>query len=264
MPGPWKEWKSKNSFPTLSTVPWKSRRKREISTFPPPSFAALGKWKTKSRFPTFPQPLATMTPALAQKTKKPKNQKTKERKSAAARPPHFPICLRLQRNRFHAHRSIRKCSAHGKMESMLTRRSILLGGLAGLAACTRPKAKGFSGYAFIANQEGGAVAAVDLEVFAVARHIHVDGAPTAVMARPETGRVYALTPANGTVHEIHSANLTLAGRLQVAHSALTMRLAGRALYVLCSEPKQLVRLALDPMRIDWTLPLPADPVDLEI
>ncbi len=147
---------------------------------------------------------------------------------------------------------------------MFTRRSILLGGLAGLTACTRPKAKGFSGYAFIANQEGGAVAAVDLEVFAVARHIHVDGAPTAVVARPESGRVYALTPANGSVHEIHTSNLTLAARLQVAQSALTMRLAGASLYVLCNQPKQLVRLALDPMRIDWTLPLPADPVDLEI
>ena len=147
---------------------------------------------------------------------------------------------------------------------MLSRRSILLGGMAGLVACTRPKAKGFSGYAFIANQEGGAVAAVDLEVFAVARHIHVDGAPTAVVARPESGRVYALTPSNGSVHEISTSNLTLAGRLLVAHSALTMRLAGASLYVLCNEPKQLVRLALDPMRIDWTLPLPADPVDLEI
>ena len=147
---------------------------------------------------------------------------------------------------------------------MLTRRSVLLGGLAGLTACVRPKATGFSGYAFIANQEGGAVAAVDLEVFAVARHIHVDGAPTAVVARPERGRVYALTPANASVHEIHTANLMLAGRLQVAHSALTMRLAGASLYVLCNDPRQLVRLALDPMRIDWTLPLPADPVDLEI
>jgi len=83
MPGPWKAWKTKDGFPTLSTVPWKSRRKREIPTFPPPGFAAMGKWKTKSRFPTFPQPLATMTPVLS--------LKTKERKSAAARPPHSPI-----------------------------------------------------------------------------------------------------------------------------------------------------------------------------
>jgi hypothetical protein len=45
----------------------------------------MGKWKTKSRFPTFPQPLATITPVLSLKTK---NQ---ERKSAATRPPHSPI-----------------------------------------------------------------------------------------------------------------------------------------------------------------------------
>ena len=69
MPGPWKAWKTNDGFPTLSTVPWKSRRKREISTFPPPSFTAMGKWKTKSRFPTFPQPLATMTPVLSLNTK---------------------------------------------------------------------------------------------------------------------------------------------------------------------------------------------------
>jgi len=59
MPGPWKAWKSESGFPTLSTAPWKSRKKREIPTFPQPGFAAMEKWKTKSRFPTFPQPLAT-------------------------------------------------------------------------------------------------------------------------------------------------------------------------------------------------------------
>ena len=84
MPGPWKARKSKSSFPTPPTVPWKSRRRREISTFPQPSFAVMGKWKTKGRFPTFPQPLATITSSLF------KPPKTKERKSAAKRPLHFP------------------------------------------------------------------------------------------------------------------------------------------------------------------------------
>ncbi len=97
---------------------------------------------------------------------------------------------------------------------MFTRRAILAGGLTALAACTRKKARGFSGYAFIANQEGGAIAAVDLEVFAVARHIRVDGAPTAVVARSRRGRAYALTPANGTVHEIRTGNLTFSRKLQ--------------------------------------------------
>jgi len=67
MPGPWKEGESKNGFPPLSTAPWKSREEREIPTFPQPGFAALEKWKTKSRFPTFPPPLATMTLVLSLK-----------------------------------------------------------------------------------------------------------------------------------------------------------------------------------------------------
>jgi YVTN family beta-propeller protein len=148
---------------------------------------------------------------------------------------------------------------------VLTRRSVVFGAFSALAACTRPKAKGFSGYAFIANSDGGAVAAVDLEVFAVARHVRVDGAPTAVVAREKRARVYALTPDNGAVHEIRAGNLTFAGKLQVARSAITMRLSpsGRNLYVLCREPRKLVALAFEPMRVDWELPLPADPMDLD-
>ncbi len=41
MTGLWKAWKSKSSFSTLSTVPWKSRQNREISTFPQPHAAAF-------------------------------------------------------------------------------------------------------------------------------------------------------------------------------------------------------------------------------
>jgi YVTN family beta-propeller protein len=152
---------------------------------------------------------------------------------------------------------------------VLTRRSLLsgcLGTLGAITACTRPKAKGFSGYAFVANQEGGAVAAVDLEVFAVAKHIHVDGAPTAVVARRQHARVYALTPENGTVHEIRAANLTFTGKLRVAASAITMRLSPdeNTLFVLCDQPRRLVALALDPMRVRWDAPLAADPCDFDI
>jgi YVTN family beta-propeller protein len=149
---------------------------------------------------------------------------------------------------------------------MYTRRSIVLGGMGALAGCIRKKAKGFSGYAFIANQAGGAVAAVDLEVFAVARHIRLDGAPTAVVACPRRASVYALTPDNGSVHEIGTDNLQFSRKLQVAVSALAMRLApdGNSLYVLCREPRRLAALALDPLRVDWTIPLAADPVDLDV
>lgn len=152
---------------------------------------------------------------------------------------------------------------------MLTRRSIITSGiatLAGFTACSRTKAKGFAGYAFIANQEGGAVAAVDLEVFAVAKHIRVDGAPTAVVTRKQHARVYALTPDNGSVHEIRAANLTFSRMLKVAQHAITMRLSPDedTLYVLCQEPRRLVALALDPLHIAWQIPLREDPYDFDI
>lgn len=148
---------------------------------------------------------------------------------------------------------------------MITRRSFLLGACA-IQACTRRKAQGFSGYAFIANKEGGAIAVVDLSVFSLARHIRVDGSPTAVTADQRSGRVYALTPENGCVHAIRADNLTFSRKLRIATSALTMRLSpdGASLYVLCSTPRRLVRLSLNPLAVDWTLPLPFDPVDFDL
>jgi YVTN family beta-propeller protein len=142
----------------------------------------------------------------------------------------------------------------------------IAGGLGRLTSCGPDKATGFSGYAFVANQEGGAIAAVDLEVFAVARHIPVAGSPTAVLANPRRPRVYALTPENGSVHQIRADQLTFARRVQVAAIALQMRLspAGDALYVLCQKPKQLVRLTLNPMQVAWTLPLSDDPSDFDM
>jgi YVTN family beta-propeller protein len=158
---------------------------------------------------------------------------------------------------------------YGKIESLLTRRSLLssgLGALGALSACSRPKAKGFSGYAFIANQEGGAVAAVDLEVFAVARHIRVDGAPTDVVARRQHARVYALTPENGSVHEIRASNLSFTRKLGVARSAISMRLSRdeNTLFVLCREPRKLSALTLDPLRVAWELRLAEDPYDFDL
>ena len=36
------KWKTKSRFPTLPTGPWKSRQHREVPTFPPPGFAPRG------------------------------------------------------------------------------------------------------------------------------------------------------------------------------------------------------------------------------
>lgn len=135
-----------------------------------------------------------------------------------------------------------------------------------IAGCGRRGAPSFRGYAFVANQEGQAIAAVDLSAFAVARHIRLDGNPTAVVAHPSRPSVYALTPANGTVHEIEADRLSVKRRVTVAASTLSMRLAPDAasLYVLCREPRSLVRVALDRFSVSARINLPEDPYDFDL
>lgn len=146
---------------------------------------------------------------------------------------------------------------------MISRRAVLALPLA--AACTRRRS-GFRGYAFIANEEGQAVAAVDLEALVVARHIPLDSAPVDVLALQTRPLVYALTPGNGAIQEIQADRLSFARKLAVGSQALCMRLAQdeRAMFVLTKEPKGLVRVALDRFAVDWKLPLSEDPHDLAI
>ena len=124
----------------------------------------------------------------------------------------------------------------------------------------------FRGYAFIANQEGQAVAALDLEVLAVARHISLDDAPAQMLAANMKPLVYALTPATGAIHEIQVYRLSFARKAVVASSAVAMALSAdeRSLYVLAREPRSLVAVGLEAFRADWRLALPEDPVDFAL
>lgn len=147
---------------------------------------------------------------------------------------------------------------------MIHRRAFLLAPALALAHCRRRKSAGFFGYAFVANEDGQAIAAVDLTTFTVARHIRLDGNPTAVLAHPSA--VYALTPNTGTVHQIGVTDLSFHRKIQVARTAVSMRLApdAAAIWVLCREPRRLVRLALDTFRSDAHLNLPLEPVDFDL
>jgi hypothetical protein len=59
-------------------------------------------------------------------------------------------------------------------------------------SCAREKGNGFEGHAFVANEEGGAIAAVNLTAFAVTRHIRIEGNPTHVVSHPTLPSVWAL------------------------------------------------------------------------
>ena len=149
---------------------------------------------------------------------------------------------------------------------MISRRAVIPAILAPALACRKRRGTGFTGYAFVANEEGQAIAAVDLTSFALARHIPLPARPTAVAAHPWRTSIYALTPQTGTVYEIDASNLALARRVQVARGAVSMRLSpdGNALWVLCSEPSQLVRIRVDLMQAGPRIALAPAPRDFDI
>jgi YVTN family beta-propeller protein len=136
---------------------------------------------------------------------------------------------------------------------------------AAAAACTRRTAL-FQGYAFVANREGGTVAAVDLGALAVAKHIPLDGAPAQVIAAGRRPSVYALAPESGSVHEIYVDQLRFARKVAAGSALVAMHLAPdeKSLYVLAREPKALISINLDSFRVEWRLPLPAEPVDFAV
>jgi YVTN family beta-propeller protein len=149
---------------------------------------------------------------------------------------------------------------------VISRRTVLAMPFA--AACASRGAGGFRGYAFIANQDGQAVAAVDLQTLTVARHIPLDGSPSEVVATETRPSVYALTPASGSVHEIQADRLSFTRKLAVASAGLSMKLSlephERALYVLASDPRALLRVALDSFKVEWGIPLPDEPAEFAL
>lgn len=150
---------------------------------------------------------------------------------------------------------------------MISRRALLaLPALSIAAACSRRQSGGYRGYAFIATQEGQALAAIDLEVMAVERHIALDDAPSQVLAAATRPAVYALTPATGSVHEVQFYKLSVSRKATVASAAVSMALAPdeKLLYVLARQPRALIAVDLDGFRQSWSLPLPDDPSQLAI
>lgn len=142
---------------------------------------------------------------------------------------------------------------------MLSRRSLLAAPLA-LAACRR-EVSGFPGYAFIANREGGAVAAVDLGVFQLARHIRLEGNPSQVLTAGKFA--YALTPESGVIHRINAGKLTLDATLRVAPTLDTLRLAPDAKSIWAFTRRAVHRIDLDSFRPASRLALPEPVVDAD-
>jgi DNA-binding beta-propeller fold protein YncE len=130
----------------------------------------------------------------------------------------------------------------------LSRRSLLFAAAA--AACGPPKAQGFRGYCFVANQESRSVATIDLTNFRLRRHIPLDAAPAAILAHPSQPKVYVLAPDAGAVYEIDAGRLAVSRSARAGDRALSMAIGPRndALWILYSDPAELVELPFDSLR----------------
>lgn len=104
-------------------------------------------------------------------------------------------------------------------------------------SCTREKGNGFEGHAFVANEEGGALAAVNLTAFAVTRHIRIDGNPTKVVSHPTLPSVWAL--ASGFIHEIDPTRLEFRRKISLGGPALDLQLSPDTTHLWALSPNRL-------------------------
>src|SRR3954451_21999447 len=144
----------------------------------------------------------------------------------------------------------------------MNRRAFLLAAAPALS-CRKQPAIGFN--AFVANEEGRSIAAVDLSTFRVVRQIAIEGAPTAVISHGARPAVYCLTPQSGTVHEIDPATFAVRSKVRVTPSALSMRLPpdGPSLWILSAEARVLAQLDLNRFQAGARVKLPAVPQDFD-
>lgn len=126
------------------------------------------------------------------------------------------------------------------------------------ASCGREKGVGFEGHAFVANEEGGAIAAVNLTAFAVTRHIRIDGRPTKVVSHPILPSVWAL--ASGYVHEIDPTRLEFRRKIPVGETARDLQLdpTGQFLWVLSAD--RIAKFAAETLAPSGTWNFPGEAV----
>ncbi len=146
----------------------------------------------------------------------------------------------------------------------MTRRALLALPVVLSSACR--SRRNFAGIAFVANHDGNAGAAVDIGVFAVAKQIPLEGAPSAILSCGRRGSVFALTGGNGRIHEIEVSRLAVARSVTICSEAASAHLSSDAelLFVLCSHPKQIIALSTRTLQPVWHAPLSAAPFDADV
>lgn len=97
----------------------------------------------------------------------------------------------------------------------------------------------------MANEEGGAIAAVNLTAFAVTRHIRIDGQPTKVVTHPVIPSVWAL--ASGAIHEIDTARLEFRRKIALGGPGIDIQLSPDRASLWALTPGRLLRFDAETM-----------------
>jgi YVTN family beta-propeller protein len=134
------------------------------------------------------------------------------------------------------------------------------------ASCQRRKGTGFRGFAFVANAEGNAVAAVDLQAFVVVKHLMLGASPNLMAAHGYKPLAFALTPRNGQLHRISVADLSVDAVRSFTRSATTMRVTqqGDAVWLLSAAERKLLRVNLETLTLESMIGIPEDATGLEL
>ncbi len=141
-----------------------------------------------------------------------------------------------------------------------TRRALLAATVAGFgAACGRHKGTGFPGYALIAAAGERAVAVVDLTRFRHVKDIGLGAEPKAVIAGP-VGSVFAMTPRNGSIHQITpDLELKASSRWTETLVGASLSLDGRQLTAISADARELLVANVQSLRVKSRYRLGAEP-----
>ncbi|HEY3837377.1 MAG TPA: hypothetical protein VGL72_12430 [Bryobacteraceae bacterium] len=147
---------------------------------------------------------------------------------------------------------------------MITRRA-LLGGTLAMAACSPRKATGFPGFAIIASEAEHTLSAISLERFRVTRQLHIEAAPSQVIALANPQMVLCLIPSRGTLIAVDPEAVGVRQKVRVGDESLTMCLddSGKRVWILNKSPNTLVAVDLASFKVAARVRLPGTPASVD-
>ncbi len=145
----------------------------------------------------------------------------------------------------------------------LSRRDFIAATSLGLAGCGRTEPV-VNSYAFVANSEGKAVAVIDLAVFTLAGRIPLEADPTEVLASPDRRTIYALSAADGVLHEINVAKRKVIRRVAVGVGARGLRISSDQSLLCLVNKQQVVIAGRQKLDVLARIPLPAPALDFDV